>query len=715
MPSRVPETSESQVIGPIRIHTPPPQRPTSFAEPQPPAPAAVKPLAYIKYRWVTVLFLGGFLSAVLAYTAWTVVPSKYTTNSMVRVLTEDPVVHAKETLQGRSDFATYVKTQAAMIKSNFVLNAALRDPAVAALPMLREQPDPARFLEEELKVEYPEGSEIIKISLSGEDPRAISMIVNAVQEAFFREVVEDELTRKKARLKQLEDAITRMQDEVKRRHEGLKQADGSDEAPTQSIPGLGTQIAFGQLVRVKETLVKIEADISTWEAEKASVQKKLANPAAEAPPPPAGYAETLANDVKMQTTAKRIESLKTRIEYLIKVSGDPELASVKELRQRITEAEQERERFKRERLEEYQKSQLPIFEKKLKSDLERCATAITQLSEQKKKMEQSAVEYQKMLNDQAQPDDKPPQFPKIDLRERAKIITEMIDKANLLRLEVNAPPRVRDFQRASVPLKKEMKKQLLATVAAGLMGFALVGLGVVLYESRVRRALSLADVRQTVIGPIAGVLPVHGRREDAATAEAIEKTRTQLLQQFARPGGKVIAVASAARDEGKTELAEGLAMAFARAGSRTLLVDFDLRTPSLHRLVGVENGPGLCEALGGSLDLRTALVTLPTGLMFLPAGKWAPEVRVGLTADRIEMFMGWLRQHFDCAIINTHALLSVAESSVVCRAADGVLLSVERHQSRLPLVSRAHEKLAACAPEVFGVVYQGADPEECLQ
>ena len=68
-----------------------------------------------------------------------------------------------------------------------------------------------------MKVESTEGSEILKISLSGDDPQAISKIVNAIQDAYFREVVNEEVLRKKTRLKQLEGEINRMQEEVQRR------------------------------------------------------------------------------------------------------------------------------------------------------------------------------------------------------------------------------------------------------------------------------------------------------------------------------------------------------------------------------------------------------------------------------------------------------------------------------------------------------------------
>lgn len=715
MPSRLPDasTAEPEIVAPLRIHTP---RAISYPDPQPPTSNGIKPFAYLKYRWVMVLFLGGFLASIFAFTAWNLIPSNYTTYSMVRVFSADPVVHSKEDVHGRGDFSTYIKTQAAMIRSNFVLTAALRDPNIAALPMLREQPDPVRYLEEKLLIEFQDGSEIIKISLAGDDPRAISMTVNSIQEAFFREVVEEEIKRKKDRLRQLEDAISKMQEEVKRKHGQIKLANVGME--NEVVPGLFASLAVGQLIRLKENLGKIESDLTTWENEKTNIEKKLGNVADEVPPPQSGYVESLDNDPRMQSLARKIDSMITKIEYLIKLSNDPNLSSVIELRQKVADAEGEREKFKSERIAEHQKSQLPLVEKKLKNDLERFKSNIAQLTTQKEKMEEGIEEYQKSIGQNGPTGDAPPQFPQIDLRERTKIITEMLDKANLLRLEVNAPPRVQDFQRAAVPMKKDVKKQMIGTILAGLMGFGLVGLGVVFHESRVRRAMSLADVRNIVLGPVAGVIPARDSKNAAFSANAIgegvEKTRSHLLQQFSRGGGKTIVVTSALTEEGKGSLAVQLARSFAVNGCRTLLIDFDLRTPILHRLLHVENERGLCEVLTTPLEFGTAIQTLPDGLMFLPAGQWRAEVRQALTPERIEALMDWLRQQCDCVIFNTHPLLSVAETFLLCKNADGVLLSVERHESRLPLVSRAHEKLATVAADAFGIVYQGATTEECL-
>jgi capsular exopolysaccharide synthesis family protein len=707
MPSRL---LESLPENGIRIHAP---RTTALAEP-PVASSGMRPFAYLKYRWITVVFVGGFLAAALATAAWKLIPSKYTTSSIVRVLNTDPVVHSKEDLQGRNDFAIYLKSQAAMIKSHFVLTAALRDPSVAALPMLREQADPVRFLEEELHVEYQDGSEILKIMLSGDDSRAITQIVNAIHEAYFREVVDAEMTGKKARLRQLEDLINRSQDDVKRRYGQIKQAD-VDAPETEAVPGLTAQIAANQLVRYKEALGKNEADMRTWENEKATIEKKLSNLADEVTPPPPGYVEALDHDPKMLELSRNIGTWQKKADYLVKISGDEKLASVVEFRQKIADANRMNGEFKKERVAEYQKSQVPIIEQKLKSELERAKSMILQLGIQKQRFDDAVAEMQKTLGQLGPTGDVPQDFQRVDVRERVKIITEMLDKANLLRLEVNAPPRVRDFQRASVPTKRELKKQILGAVIAGLLGFGLVGMCVVFYEARVRRAMSLAEVQKNLLGPIVGVLPARDDTLNAdAIAEAVEKTRTLLLQQFARSGSKAVVVTSAIAEEGKAFLACKLAASLQRCGSRTLLMDFDLRSPSLHRHLEAACESGLCEVVTGQVEFHDALQSLPDGLTFIAAGKWTTNVRQALTAERIDAFLQWLRSQYDCIILNTHPMLAVAETYLLCRYADGVLLSVERNESRFPLLLRAQEKLAALSTEALGVVYQGATVDECL-
>ena len=174
-------------------------------------------------------------------------------------------------------------------------------------------------------------------------------------------------------------------------------------------------------------------------------------------------------------------------------------------------------------------------------------------------------------------------------------------------------------------------------------------------------------------------------------------------------------VTSALADEGRTFLARELALSFARAGGQTILVDFDLRAPALHETFEVTNEVGFCELLTGESDLPTAAKILPFGIALLSAGRWADVVRQYLSADRIAAVLGELRARFDFVIVNAHPILSVAETALAGRSADAIILTVEKYESRLPMISRAQEKIASLAPDAFGVVVLGASHDECLQ
>jgi capsular exopolysaccharide synthesis family protein len=315
----------------------------------------------------------------------------------------------------------------------------------------------------------------------------------------------------------------------------------------------------------------------------------------------------------------------------------------------------------------------------------------------------------------------PKDFSKLDARNRSEIISGMMEKASLLRLELSAPTRVQSLQKAAVPMKRDIRKQWLGTAAAALMGFLLVGLGVVAFESRVRRTMSVGDVQKTTLGPVLGAIPAVQTATGEPTAdlglaeEAIEKVRANLVQQFGTPGGKVILVTSATGDEGRSFLSRELAMSFARAGGQTLLVDFDLRRPLLHEMFEVENDVGFCELLTGEADVPVAAKILPDGISLVPAGCWNDVVRQYLSANHIGDVLAELRARFDYVVVNAHAILAVAETSLAGRSADAVLLTVEKYESRLPLVSRAQERIATLAPDAFGVVVLNASGYECLQ
>ena len=297
-------------------------------------------------------------------------------------------------------------------------------------------------------------------------------------------------------------------------------------------------LAINQLLHFKEQHSKLESEIANWEAEKAVMAKKLANVPGELTPP-LGFHDALDKDPKLMNLTRRIDVYTQKIDFIVKSNGGEKIPSVLDMEKKVAELQEEREQFKRDKLAEFMKTQHPLVEKKLKDDVERGATNLALLAAQKKKLEAEIEEYQKQINKNFGTGSAAFDPSIIEVDERTKMLTQMLDKANLLRTEVTAPSRVTDFQRAAVPMKRDLKKQILGTIMAGLMGFGLVGFGVIVTESRVRRTMNLADVRKNVLCPIIGVIPARSGKKGTAhgIGETMEKARTQAAATV-RPAGK---------------------------------------------------------------------------------------------------------------------------------------------------------------------------------
>src|SRR5262249_781903 len=106
------------------------------------------------------------------------------------------------------------------------------------------------------------------------------------------------------------------------------------------------------------------------------------------------------------------------------------------------------------------------------------------------------------------PDDKPAvDVDKTDLLAHGLLLDQITKQEILLDFEVKSPHRVQASPQVSTPVQKDLKKQILATVAAGLFGFVLVGFGAMTYEMRVKKVSGLADLKGPGTLPVVGVVP----------------------------------------------------------------------------------------------------------------------------------------------------------------------------------------------------------------
>src|SRR6266511_909240 len=149
--------------------------------PRPPAlsatPDALGLLNALRRRWRVGFGLGLFLAAVVGIAAWYLVPqAKYTACATLRV-SANPKYIIFDPKERLADYRTYQRTQVALAKSGYVLADALKKPEVAGLTTIREHIDAEEWLAQQIKIGFPDTSEVLEISLSGDHPTDLTKLI----------------------------------------------------------------------------------------------------------------------------------------------------------------------------------------------------------------------------------------------------------------------------------------------------------------------------------------------------------------------------------------------------------------------------------------------------------------------------------------------------------------------------------------------------------
>jgi capsular exopolysaccharide synthesis family protein len=170
---------------------------------------------------------------------------------------------------------------------------------------------------------------------------------------------------------------------------------------------------------------------------------------------------------------------------------------------------------------------------------------------------------------------------------------------------------------------------------------------------------------------------------------------------------KVVMIASAVQSEGKTLTATNLALTFSESYKRSvLLIDADLRRPTLHTVFRVDNSSGLSDGLSSFEELRLPVRQVSQKLALLPAGKPSADPMSGLTSHRMRRVIEEARQAFDWVIIDTPPVVLLPDANLLGAMVDAAVLVVKAGSTSYDLVNRA---VAAIGRErVVGVVLNRA-------
>ncbi|MGB9236285.1 MAG: polysaccharide biosynthesis tyrosine autokinase [Terriglobales bacterium] len=200
-------------------------------------------------------------------------------------------------------------------------------------------------------------------------------------------------------------------------------------------------------------------------------------------------------------------------------------------------------------------------------------------------------------------------------------------------------------------------------------------------------------------------------RPQSQMSESYRALRTSLLLSNLGAPPKVIMVTSARPQEGKTTTSINTAIVLAQKGVRVLLVDADLRRPSIHKTLGMGPRSGLSNVLTGSATLQQAITISPVlpNLFILPAGTPPPNPAELLASANMRDMLTELREQFDHIVVDTPPTLSVTDAVVLSPRADATILVIRSGQTTKQALRRARDILMQVNAHVAGVLLNAVD------
>jgi polysaccharide biosynthesis transport protein len=200
-------------------------------------------------------------------------------------------------------------------------------------------------------------------------------------------------------------------------------------------------------------------------------------------------------------------------------------------------------------------------------------------------------------------------------------------------------------------------------------------------------------------------------RPQSQMAESYRALRTSLLLSNLGAPPKVIMVTSALPQEGKTTTSINCAVVLAQKGVRVLLIDADLRRPSIHKTLGLGPRSGLSNVLTGSATLEQAITRAPVlpNLSVLPAGTPPPNPAELLASTNMRDVLVELREQYDHIVIDTPPTLSVTDAVVLSPRADAVVLVIRSGQTTKQALRRSRDVLTQVNAKVSGVLLNAVD------
>ncbi|HEV3029905.1 MAG TPA: polysaccharide biosynthesis tyrosine autokinase [Planctomycetota bacterium] len=593
-------------------------------------------------------------------------------------------------------WTNFYRTQEALLRSPGLIQAVLAALPEAAAREYAGASDPVRSFSEHLDIEKTESSYIMKVGFIDADPGHATEIVNTLVALYLRDA--------NRRLRELKDealevlsketlpAIRQRFDEADKALQGFQAETGFADFEEQYISLVESRRRVGaRLSDIRLREVRIRSDVDAFHNYGTSGMSGLYNEAfhtTRALEPLAIQRAALSSELSRQE-----EALKEKHPRLI------------ELRKEVASVERQ--------IREAVQGTIEALTTNLASLVQEegsLAIEATRIEEQMGQSRRHLTDYRRLGAELTTSQELYNSYLKRQNETRA---TSAAGQAGVRVIDPASPPRE--------PYRKPRWILHLSVVAGMLLGAG----AVLLAEQADDRLKTVREVEVFLGLDVLGEIPklkdarpgqerplILNEDSDPAEVEAFRALRAQLVTRFEdTPSPKVIMVASAEAGEGKSTIAANLARALATQDRRVLLLDAELRKPSLKALLGNPGRMGLEELLRGEALLHEAAQPsrIP-GVDVLGADEELLDASDMASSPRFRLALKTAREHYDFIVIDSAPLNAISESALIARRADATILVVRLDKTSRTTALAAQKRLADMKVKILGAVVNGTRP-----
>lgn len=732
-------------------------------------PSVVELLKALRRRWVLPLFIGILCAVPTAAAAWFLLPApKHTVRSIVE-FSDNTIYFKLPEHDGFNNLHNFQRSQVAILKSNKLLNRALKDEEVGKIKSLQDELEPVQWLEQRIQVDFPMGPQFLRVSMSGDNAEDLVTLVKTVTSNYVDQMQAEERKSRQTQFENIKSLYSQFRSTVEqkqKKYEDLASRVGINKAENMAIIQKLTLetikdkkkefLALLPKVRDLKRDLKSQLVKESWLWRKETAGALLALPAQSSPLQMVHatlllqegsafdrigklyYAEILDEeliqkamnkDPKLLEYYQSVERIKQKIDHyktVIKGTSTQEYSTTQKYIKRLQKdgdayaralADYKEKLHAKIGAELYEQARLQSKAKLLHLQLEHDSLIHLQdmlVKEITSYKEQSVEDTKRAIN---------LGWLEAEIEQERKMFGNIATSLKKLEVEKDRLSRVHMWQEPVVYRGQPGSKQYLMTGAAGFGALGLILLGFAWLEFRKHKIDSPDDVVQSLGMRIVGTLPDFSYQKrnrligyghtpnehwQSMLTDSVDATRALLLHAADTENLKAVMVTSAVPGEGKTSSSAHLAASLARAGRKTLLIDSDLRKPSIHQVFDLSRGPGLSELLREEIALKDSIrQTSVENLEIITAGHGNHAALLAVAQGKFSPILDQLKGDYDFVVIDSPPVLHVPDSLVFAQYADATVFAVLREVSQLTKVYAAYQKLAMLDCRILGAIVNG--------